>query len=389
VGRGAGTGGSSVPRVTAETTVAGAWDFAVELRRDPATAEAREAVLADPAFGQAFTDHMVVAEWTAERGWHDPRVTAYAPLTVSPAAAVLHYSQEIFEGLKAYRHADGSVWAFRPDRNAARFTASAERLALPHVPEEAFVAALRALVTVDEAWVPSAEHGETSLYLRPYMIATEAALSVRPAREVLFGVIASPAGPYFNTGPRPVSIWLTTSTIRATPGGTGAAKCGGNYAASLAGLAEAVANGCEQVAFVDAAQHKWLEEIGSMNMFFVYADGRIATPELSGSILEGVTRASVLELAADLGHPVEERRISADEWKDGVRTGEITEVFASGTAAVITPIGRLAWPDGDVTIGDHSVNYGVGPVTAKIRSTLLDLQYGRIPDKHNWLTRLA
>jgi branched-chain amino acid aminotransferase len=375
--------------VTAETTVTDAWDFAVELRSDPASAEARAEVLAKPSFGQSFTDHMVVANWTADRGWHDARVTAYAPIKVSPAAAVLHYSQEIFEGLKAYRHADGSVWAFRPDRNAARFTASAERLALPHVPEDAFVAALRALVTVDEPWVPSAEHGETSLYLRPYMIATEAALSVRPAREVLFGVIASPAGPYFDTGPKPVSIWLTTSTIRATPGGTGAAKCGGNYAASLAGLAEAVANGCEQVAFVDAVEHKWLEEIGSMNMFFVYADGRIATPELSGSILEGVTRASVVDIAQDLGHTVEERRISADEWKDGVRSGEITEVFASGTAAVITPIGRVAWPDGDLTIGDHSVDHGVGPVTQSIRSTLLDLQYGRTPDPRAWLTRLA
>ena len=376
-------------KVTAETTVTDAWDFAVELRSDPATAEARAEVLAKPSFGQSFTDHMVVANWTADRGWHDAKVTAYAPIKVSPAAAVLHYSQEIFEGLKAFRHADGSVWAFRPDRNAARFTASAERLALPHVPEDAFVAALRALVIVDEPWVPSAEDGETSLYLRPYMIATEAALSVRPAREVLFGVIASPAGPYFDTGPKPVSIWLTTSTIRATPGGTGAAKCGGNYAASLAGLAEAVANGCEQVAFVDAVEHKWLEEIGSMNMFFVYADGRIATPALSGSILEGVTRASVVDLAKDLGHTVEERLISADEWKDGVRSGEISEVFASGTAAVITPIGRVAWPDGDLTIGDHSVDHGVGPVTQSIRSALLDLQYGRTPDPRGWLTRLA
>ena len=376
-------------KVTAETTVTDAWDFAVELRSDPATAEARAEVLAKPSFGQSFTDHMVVANWTADRGWHDARVTAYAPIKVSPAAAVLHYSQEIFEGLKAFRHADGSVWAFRPDRNAARFTASAARLALPHVPEDAFVAALRALVIVDEPWVPSAEDGETSLYLRPYMIATEAALSVRPAREVLFGVIASPAGPYFDTGPKPVSIWLTTSTIRATPGGTGAAKCGGNYAASLAGLAEAVANGCEQVAFVDAVEHKWLEEIGSMNMFFVYADGRIATPALSGSILEGVTRASVVDLAKDLGHTVEERLISADEWKDGVRSGEISEVFASGTAAVITPIGRVAWPDGDLTIGDHSVDHGVGPVTQSIRSALLDLQYGRTPNPRGWLTRLA
>ena len=347
------------------------------------------AVLADPAFGQSFTDHMVVANWSLDQGWHDAKVTAYAPLKLSPAAAVFHYSQEIFEGLKAYRHPDGSVWAFRPDRNAARFTASAERLALPQVPEDEFVAALRALVTVDEAWVPSAEASETSLYLRPYMIATEAVLSVRPAHEVLFGVIASPAGPYFDTGPKPVSIWLTTSTVRATPGGTGAAKCGGNYAASLAGQAEAMANGCDQVAFVEAVEHKWLEEMGSMNMFFVYADGHIATPELSGSILEGVTRASVLELAADLGHPVEERRIAADEWRDGVRSGEITEVFASGTAAVITPIGRVAWPDGDLTIGDHSVNHGVGPVTTKIRSTLLDVQYGRIPDTRKWLTRLT
>ncbi len=378
-----------MPGVSSETTVTDVWDFAVELRSDPATAEARAEVLAKPAFGQAFTDHMVVANWTIDRGWHDQKVTGYAPLKVSPAAAVLHYSQEIFEGLKAYRHADDSVWAFRPDRNAARFTASAARLALPRVPEDAFISALRALVTVDEPWVPSADSGETSLYLRPYMIATEAALSVRPAQEVLFGVIASPAGPYFDTGPKPVSIWLTTSTIRATPGGTGAAKCGGNYAASLAGLAEAVANNCEQVAFVDAVEHKWLEEIGSMNMFFVYADGRIVTPELSGSILEGVTRASVVELAADLGHEVVERQISADEWKDGVRSGEITEVFASGTAAVITPIGRLAWPDGGLTIGDHSVDHGVGPVTKSIRSTLLDLQYGRIPDHRGWLTRLA
>jgi branched-chain amino acid aminotransferase len=195
---------------------------------------------------------MVVASWTAERGWHDPKVTAYGPLAVSPAAAVLHYSQEVFEGLKAYRHADGSVWAFRPERNAARFTASTQRLALPQVPEDAFISALRTLVTVDEPWVPLAGEGGASLYLRPYMIATEAALAVRPAREVLFGVIASPAGPYFDTGPKPVSIWLTTATIRATPGGTGAAKCGGNYASSFAGLLEAGARGCEQVAFVDA-----------------------------------------------------------------------------------------------------------------------------------------
>ncbi|HEU4947311.1 MAG TPA: branched-chain amino acid aminotransferase [Kribbella sp.] len=369
--------------------MADAWNFKVELRSDPATDEARTAVLTSPGFGQSFTDHMVLATWTAERGWHDQKVTPFAPLKVSPAAAVLHYAQEIFEGLKAYRHEDGSVWAFRPDVNAARFGRSAKRLALPEVPPEAFVAALRALVTVDEVWVPAAGEREASLYLRPYMIASEAALSVRPAREVLFGVIASPAGPYFDTGPKPVSIWLSTTSIRATPGGTGAAKCGGNYAASLAAQAEAIANGCEQVAFLDAVERRWVEEIGSMNLFFVHADGRVVTPELSGSILEGVTRASVLELAADLGHKVEERRISADEWRDGVRGGEITEVFASGTAAVITPIGRLAWDGGDLTIGDHSIDHGVGPVTASIRRSLLDLQYGRVEDTRRWLARLA
>jgi branched-chain amino acid aminotransferase len=369
--------------------VADAWNFEVELRSDPATDGARTAVLAKPGFGQSFTDHMVLATWTTDRGWHDQKVLPYGPLKVSPAAAVLHYAQEIFEGLKAYRHEDGSVWAFRPEVNAARFGRSAKRLALPEVPPEDFVASLRALVTVDETWVPPAGDGEASLYLRPYMIATEAALSVRPAREVLYGVIASPAGPYFDTGPKPVSIWLSTTSIRATPGGTGAAKCGGNYAASLAAQVEASANDCEQVAFLDAVERRWIEEIGSMNLFFVHADGRIDTPELSGSILAGVTRASVLELAADLGYQVEERRVSADEWRDGLRSGDITEVFASGTAAVITPIGRLAWDGGDLTIGDHSVDYGVGPVTAAIRRSLLDLQYGRTEDTRGWLTRLT
>jgi branched-chain amino acid aminotransferase len=369
--------------------VADTWSFDVEIRSDPATEETRTAVLASPGFGKFFTDHMVVASWTADRGWHDQKVTGFAPLKVSPAAAVLHYAQEVFEGLKAYRHEDGSVWAFRPEINAVRFGRSARRLALPEVSCDDFVASLRALVTVDEAWVPGAGDAEASLYLRPYLIASEAALSVRPAHEVMYGVIASPAGPYFDTGPKPVSIWLSTTSIRATPGGTGAAKCGGNYAAGLAAQAEAMANGCDQVAFLDAVEHRWVEEIGNMNLFFVHADGRIVTPELSDSILAGVTRASVLELAADLGHQVEERRISVDEWRDGLRGGDIVEVFASGTAAVITPIGRLAWDGGELTVGDHSIDHGIGPATAAIRRSLLDVQYGRTEDTHNWLTRLA
>lgn len=365
------------------------WDFKVDLRSDPVSDGARTTVLAEPGFGRFYTDHMVLADWTSGVGWHDQRVVPFAALKVSPAAAVLHYAQEIFEGLKAFRHQDGSVWAFRPEVNAERFKASAKRLALPEVSTEDFVASLRALVTVDEVWVPPAGADEASLYLRPYMIAAEAALSVRPAREVIYGVIASPAGPYFATGPKPVSIWLATTSVRATPGGTGAAKCGGNYAASLAAQVDAVAHHCEQVAFLDAVERRWVEECGSMNLFFVRADGRIVTPELSGSILAGVTRASVIELAADLGYPVEERRISWEEWRDGLLSGEITEVFASGTAAVITPIGRLAWDDGELTIGDHSADHGVGPVTASIRTALLDLQYGRVADPRGWLTRLT
>jgi branched-chain amino acid aminotransferase len=367
--------------------VADAWNYEVVLRPDPASEATRSAVLTAPGFGKSFTDHMVLATWTADRGWHDQKVTAYAPLKVSPAAAVLHYAQEIFEGLKAFRHADGSVWSFRPEENAARFSGSAKRLALPELPQDEFVASLRALVTVDEPWVPSS--GESSLYLRPYMIATEANLSVRPAKEVVYGVIASPAGPYFESGLKPVSIWLSTTYTRASPGGTGEAKCGGNYAASLAAQAEAVANGCEQVVFLDAIERRWIEEIGSMILFFVYADGRIVTPELSGTILPGITRASVLDLAADLGHKMEERRISIDEWRDGVRSGEITEVFGCATAAAVTPIGRLAWDGGELTIGDHSIDDGVGPVTAEIRRTLLDIQYGRAEDTRDWLTRLA
>ncbi|MFC0629006.1 branched-chain amino acid aminotransferase [Kribbella deserti] len=367
--------------------MADAWKFEVELRADPAADEVREAILAAPGFGQAFTDHMVLANWTADSGWHNPRVTPFAPLKVSPAAAVLHYAQEIFEGLKAFRHADGSVWAFRPQDNAARFTGSARRLALPVLPEEEFVASLQALVSVDERWVPTG--GESSLYLRPYMMATEAGLSVRPSREVLYGVLASPAGPYFQSGVKPVSIWLSTRYTRASPGGTGEAKTGGNYAASLVAQAEALANGCEQVVFLDAVERRWLEEIGSMLLFFVHKDGHIVTPELSGTILAGITRASVLELAADLGHKVEERRMSIDEWREGVAGGEITEVFACGTAAAITPIGRLVWDGGDQVIGDHDVNEGIGPVTAEIRRTLLDLQYGRTEDTRSWLTRLA
>jgi len=363
--------------------------FTVEVRSDRLPDDQREAVLANPGFGKTFTDHMALATWTAGQGWHDAKVTAYGPLSLYPSAAVLHYAQEIFEGMKAYRHADGSVWTFRPEVNAARFARSARRLALPELPAMDFIESVKALVTTDEKWVPAGDAGEASLYLRPFMFASEAFLGVRPAAEVTYCVIASPAGPYFAGGLKPVSIWLSTSYTRAAPGGTGAAKAGGNYAASLAAQVEATANGCDQVAFLDAVDRKWVEELGGMNLFFVYRDGTIVTPELTGTILEGVTRSSILELAQDLDRKVDERRISVDEWRDGAASGEITEVFACGTAALVTPVGRLAWQGGEVVIGDHDINGGIGPVTGSIRQALLDVQYGRAADSHGWLTRLA
>jgi branched-chain amino acid aminotransferase len=366
-----------------------ALSFTIEPRSDALPDDQREALLANPGFGQTFTDHMVLATWTAGQGWHGAKVTAHGPLLLDPSAAVLHYGQEIFEGMKAYRHPDGSVWTFRPEVNAARFARSARRLALPELAETDFIESLRALVATDEKWVPSGEAEETSLYLRPFMFASESFLGVRPSAEVTYCVIASPAGPYFPGGLRPVSIWLSTDYTRAAPGGTGAAKCGGNYAASLAAQVQAKDNGCDQVAFLDAVEHKWVEELGGMNLFFVLGNGTIVTPELTGTILEGVTRSSILELAGDLGLKVDERRISIDEWREGAASGEITEVFACGTAAVVTPVGRLAWQGGEVAIGDHDVDGGVGSMTSSIRHALLDLQYGRTADPRGWLTRLV
>jgi branched-chain amino acid aminotransferase len=359
--------------------------FEVTRRLDPRPDAEREAVLASPGFGTTFTDHMVLATWSKGEGWHTGRVAPYGPLSLMPSAAVLHYAQEIFEGMKAYRHADGSIWTFRPEANAARFARSARRLALPELPEADFVESLRALVDVDQAWVPSGQSGEASLYLRPFMFASEAFLGVRPAAEVTYGVIASPAGAYFKGGLKPVSIWVSEDYVRAAPGGTGAAKCGGNYAASLAPMAEGAEHDCDQVVFLDAVERTWVEELGGMNLFFVMRDGRVITPELNGSILEGITRLSIIELAKEFGYDVTEGRFSIDQWREGAASGEIAEVFACGTAAVVTPVGRLAWTGGEVTVGGGAV----GEATARIRQTLLDIQYGRTADAHGWLTRLV
>lgn len=355
----------------------------IERSENPLDEDARNLILANPGFGNHFTDHMFLSEWTAEDGWTDPRVVPYGPLTIDPATAVLHYGQEIFEGLKAYSHADGSVWLFRPDANARRMQRSAKRLALPELPVEWFIDSVKALVSTDSKWVPSG--GEASLYLRPFMFASEVFLGVRPSQHVTYSVIASPAGPYFAGAIKPIDIWLSTDYSRAGAGGTGAAKCGGNYAASLLPQQQAAANGCAQVAFLDSVEHRWIEELGGMNLYFVSADGSISTPALSGTILEGITRDSIHTLAEQMGHTVTERRISIDEWRDGAASGEITEVFACGTAAVVTPIGRLKWEGGEaVTSPDET-----GPVTAKIRKALVDIQYGRAEDTHGWMTRVV
>ena len=361
-----------------------ALEITVTPRTDPIPDDRLAEILANPGFGTNFTDHMYTAEWTPDAGWHNARITAYGPLTLDPATAVLHYAQEIFEGLKAYRHADGSVWTFRPEMNGERLQRSARRLALPELEVEDFLASVDALVRVDERWVPEAA-GEKSLYLRPFMFASESFLGVRPAKHVTFMVIASPAGSYFAQGVKPVSILVSEHYTRAAVGGMGAAKTGGNYASSLAPQQEAIDRGFDQVVFLDAIERRYVEELGGMNLYFVHDDGTIVTPELTGTILEGVTRGSIMELTSKLGHQVEERRFTIDEWREGVTSGRITEVFACGTAAVVTPIGRLAWSGGEV---DSSVDGDAGPVTKAVRQALVDLQYGRSEDTFGWMHRV-
>ncbi|MGO3320031.1 MAG: branched-chain amino acid aminotransferase, partial [Microbacterium gubbeenense] len=307
-------------------------DFQVTKNLAAKSPAEREQLLADPGFGSVFTDHMVDVCWSEKGGWHRPRVQPYGPISLDPAAAVLHYAQEVFEGMKAYRHADGSVHTFRPEQNARRFNRSAKRLSMPELPEGVFIQALRELIAVDEAWVPSGE--DQTLYLRPFMFAKEAFLGVRPAKKYGFYVIGSPAGAYFTGGVKPVSIWLSETYARASEGGTGSAKTGGNYASSLLPQSEAYDKDCDQVVFLDA--HGNVEELGGMNIVFVKKDGTLVTPA-SDTILDGVTRNSLLQLAEDRGHSIERRPISLTEWREGIASGDIVEVFACGTAAVVTP----------------------------------------------------
>jgi branched-chain amino acid aminotransferase len=321
--------------------------------------------------------------WTAQGGWADRRVEPYAPLELEPAALVLHYGQEVFEGLKAYRHPDGSVWTFRAEANAARLATSARRMALPELPVADVLESIRALVTVDQAWVPTGD--EASLYLRPFIFAAEAQLVVRAAHRAEYVVIASPVGRYFAGEARPVSIWVAQDLHRAGPGGTGGVKTMGNYGASLASQAAAYAHGCEQVCFLDALTERNLEELGGMNVVAVRADGSVITPALDGSILPGITRDAVLTLLAEDGHDVAERALPLEEVLSGLRSGEVAEMFACGTGAVVTPIGRLVGREFDVGVGDQ----GTGPVTAAVRKRLTDVQHGRAPDAHGWMRRLV
>lgn len=367
----------------AELTTAAGPSFELELTAKPLPQAERAAVMTNPGFGSVFTDHMVRVDWDSQSGWDGHRVVANQPISLWPAAAVLHYAQEIFEGLKAYRWDDGSIRTFRPWANAERFGRSAQALALPVLDPAAFVASLEALVQVDGEWTPSGDG--TSLYLRPFMFATEPFVGVRPARQVTYLLIASPVGAYFAGGLAPVSIWIDTVHHRAARGGTGAAKCGGNYAASLVSQQLAAANGCDQVLFLDAETESHLEELGGMNVMVVTAAGQVLTPPLDGCILAGITRESIIQLCCERSVEVQEQAIRLDWLLEAAASGEVSEVFACGTAAVITPVGRLAGEGFEIEVGGGEI----GPLTLSLYQELTDIQYGRRPDTRGWTHRLA
>lgn len=336
----------------------------------------------NPGFGEYFTDHMAVADWQVDKGWFNDRVVDYGPTTLDPAGAIYHYAQEIFEGLKAYRRADDSIWLFRPEANAQRFANSARRLALPVLDPADFLTSVRQLVELDQRWVSATE--EHSLYIRPFMIANENFLGVRPARSVSYCVICSPVGSYFSGGVHPVNIWVSTEYSRVANGGTGSAKCGGNYAASLLPQELAYQQGCEQVLFVDNAERRWIEELGGMNFCVITSDNELITPNLNGNILPGVTRDSLLTLAPSMGLSVQERPLALSEVYQGIDQGTIREAFACGTAAVLTPIASLQDEQ-----GVHALDMDAATHTIPLRERLLDIQYGRAEDVHGWTQRVC
>lgn len=329
-------------------------------------------------FGVVFSDHMVTVQWTKAQGWHDAKVTARKPFMIDPACAVLHYAQEVFEGLKAYKTEDGRIVLFRPDQNARRFVKSAERMAMAPVPEKLFLQATETLIKVDKEWVPG---GEGSLYLRLFMFATDVALGVKPSNTYTFCGIASPVVSYFKGGRSTITVWVTTTDTRAAKGGTGSVKCGGNYANGLRAQSEAYRHECDQVVFLDAIEHRWVEELGGMNVFFIMADGRLVTPPLGDTILDGIIRNSVITLAKELDMIVDEHQYAFDQWRSDARTGVLKEVFACGTAAVISAIGKVRHTGGEFEIG----NGGEGPVTQRLREILTGIQHGKINDTHGWV----
>ena len=353
----------------------------MEIKVLPLPAEKMKPKVTDESqlgFGKLFTDRMLVIEWKPEAGWHNGRIEPYAPFMLDPACAVLHYSQEIFEGLKAYKWEDGRVALFRPEMNARRFNQSARRMCMPEIPEELFISGIEKLVALESDWIPTAPG--TSLYIRPAMIAVDPYLGVKPSDHYYFFVILSPVGAYYSAGFNPVNILVEDHYVRAVPGGTGEAKTGGNYASSLMAALEAKKKGYDQVLWLDGRERRYIEEVGAMNMFFSYGS-TIVTAALNGSILSGVTRDSVLKLAPTLGHAVEECQIEVNQLFEDIGTGLVTEAFGSGTAAVISPVGKLCYKDRCFQLSGGMV----GTITQKLYDTLTGIQTGRLDDQFGWI----
>lgn len=332
-------------------------------------------------FGKHFTDYMFQMDYDHEHGWYNPRIIPYGPIMVDPSTMVFHYGQCVFEGLKAYKK-DGEVRLFRPDENFRRLNVSNERLAIPQIDEEFCVEALKQLVSIERDWIP--EEDGTSLYVRPFIIGTDSVLGVHPSNKYSFFIILSPSGRYYKSGLNPVKIFVEDQYVRAVRGGMGFAKTAANYAASLVPQAEAEKNGYEQVLWLDGIDHKYVEEVGSMNIFFK-VDGKVITPELNGSILSGITRKSVLELLKKWGIPVEERRISMEEIYEASQNGTLEEVFGTGTAAVISPVGELSWQDKKIIVNNNEI----GPVSQRIYDSITNIQSGEEEDAFNWVVTVS
>ena len=332
-------------------------------------------------FGNYFTDHMFMMDYTEGTGWHDARIVPYASIPMDPATMVLHYAQETFEGLKAYRDPNGNITLFRPEMNARRMINSNRRICMAELPEEMFVEAVEAIVKYEQDWIPTAK--DTSLYIRPFMFASEAGVGVHPAKTYTFIIILSPVGNYYPEGVNPVKIWVEDEYVRAVKGGTGFTKCGGNYAASIAAQVKAESHGYTQVLWLDGVHRKYVEEVGTMNVMFVI-DGKVVTAPLEGSVLPGVTRDSIIHILKDWGYEVEERELSIDELMAAGRNGKLTEAFGTGTAAVISPVGQLYYKGEEVIIND----FKTGDLTQKLYDTLTGIQWGRLEDKYGWVRHI-